>query len=139
MAYGLYSKLDLFSNFTFFLDDPVRGDQFAQPDERWTSGLKATHTFFHQIGNAESESTIGLQIRNDNIHNGLLLTQARQRYDTVREDDVWVTSVSPYAENKTRWNDWLRTSLGVRFDGFRFNVTHSNLTENNGNSTDGLG
>ena len=138
MAYGLYSKLDLFSNFTFFLDDPVRGDQFAQPDERWTSGLKATHTFFHQIGNAESESTIGLQIRNDNIHNGLLLTQARQRYDTVREDDVWVTSVSPYAENKTRWNDWLRSSLGVRFDGFRFNVTHSNLSENNGNSTDGL-
>jgi len=138
MAYGLYSKLDLFSNFTFFLDDPIRGDQFAQPDERWTSGLKATHTFFHQIGNAESESTLGLQIRNDNIHNGLLLTQARQRYDTVREDDVWVTSVSPYAENKTRWNDWLRTSLGVRFDGFRFNVTHSNLPENNGNSTDGL-
>jgi hydrogenase/urease accessory protein HupE len=138
MAYGLYSKLDLFSNFTFFLDDPVRGDQFAQPDERWTSGLKATHAFFHQIGNAESESTIGLQIRNDNIHNGLLLTQARQRYDTVREDNVWVTSVSPYAENKTRWNDWLRTSLGVRFDGFRFNVAHSNLPENNGNNTDGL-
>ena len=138
MAYGLYSKLDLFSNFTFFLDDPVRGDQFAQPDERWTSGLKATHTFFHQIGNAESESTIGLQIRNDNIHNGLLLTQARQRHDTVREDDVWVTSASPYAENKTRWNDWLRTSLGLRFDGFRFNVTNSNLSENNGNRTDGL-
>jgi len=138
MAYGLYSKLDLFSNFTFFLDDPVRGDQFAQPDQRWTSGLKASHTFFHQIGNAESESTLGLQIRNDNIHNGLLLTQARQRFDTVREDDVWVTSVSPYAENKTRWNDWLRTSLGVRFDGFRFNVTHSNLPENKGNSTDGL-
>ena len=138
MAYGLYSKLDLFSNFTFFLDDPVRGDQFAQPDKRWTSGLKATYTFFHQIGNAESESTIGLQIRNDNIHNGLLLTQARQRYGTVREDDVWVTSASPYAENKTRWNDWLRPSLGVRFDGFRFNVAHSNLPENNGNSTDGL-
>ena len=78
MAYGLYSKLDLFSNFTFFLDNPVRGDQFAQPDKRWTSGLKATHTFFHQIGYAESESTLGLQVRNDNIHNGLLLTQARQ-------------------------------------------------------------
>ncbi|MGZ8239502.1 MAG: TonB-dependent receptor domain-containing protein [Methylobacter sp.] len=138
MAYGLYSKLDLFSNFTYFLADPVRGDQFAQPDERWVSGLKASHTFFHQIGKAESESTLGLQVRNDNIHNGLLLTQARQRYAAVREDDVWVTSVSPYAENKTRWNDWLRTSLGVRFDGFRFNVANSNRLENNGNRTDGF-
>ena len=88
MAYGLYSKLDLFSNFTYFLNDPVRGDQFAQPDKRWVSGFKASHTFFHQLGGAESESTVGLQFRNDNIRNGLLLTQARQRYTSVREDDV---------------------------------------------------
>ncbi len=138
MAYGLYAKLDLFSNFTFFLDNPVRGDQFAQPDNRWTSGLKAAHTFFHRIGHAESESTLGLQIRNDNIHNSLLLSQARQPYDVMRDDDVWVSSISPYAENKTGWNDWLRTSIGVRFDGFRFNVADSNLSENNGNRTDGL-
>jgi hypothetical protein len=138
MAYGLYSKLGLFSNFTFFLDDPVLGDQFAQPDKRWISGLKATQTFFHQIGNAESESTIGLQFRNDNIHNGLLLTQAQQVYDTVREDDVWVTSISPYADNKTRWNDWLRTNIGVRFDGFRFDVTNSDIADNNGERYDGL-
>lgn len=138
MAYGLYSKLDLFSNFTYFLNDPVRGDQFAQPDKRWVSGFKASHTFFHQLGGAESESTIGLQFRNDTIRNGLLLTQARQRYTSVREDDVWVSSISPYAENKTRWNDWLRTSIGVRFDGFRFNVANSNRAENNGTRTDGM-
>lgn len=138
MAYGLYTGMDLYSNFTYFLNDPVRGDQFAQPDRRWVSGLKASHTVFHQIGGADSESTLGLQIRNDNIHNGLLLTQAQQRYDTVREDEVWLTSASPYAENKTRWNDWLRTSLGVRFDGFRFNVANSNIPENNGNTTAGL-
>jgi outer membrane receptor protein involved in Fe transport len=128
----------LYSNFTYFLNDPVRGDQFAQPDKRWVSGLKASHTFFHHIGTADSESTVGLQIRNDNIHNGLLLTQTQVKYDTVREDDVWVTSVSPYAENKTRWNNWLRTSLGLRFDGFRFNVANSNIPGNNGNTTDGL-
>jgi hydrogenase/urease accessory protein HupE len=138
MAYGLYSKLALFSNFTYFLNNPERGDQFAQPDERWTSGLKATHTFFHQFGGAESESTLGLQIRNDNIQNALQLTQARQVYATVRADDVWVTSISPYAENKTRWNDWLRTSLGVRFDGFRFKVANSTLADNNGERYDGL-
>ncbi len=138
MVYGLYSQMDLYSNFTYFLNNPERGDQFAQPDQRWTSGLKASHSLFHQLGDVDSETTFGLQIRNDTIRNGLLLTQAQQRYDTVREDDVWVSSISPYAENKTRWTDWLRTDLGVRFDGFRFNVENSTLPENNGNTTDGL-
>jgi hydrogenase/urease accessory protein HupE len=137
IAYGFYYDLDLFSNFTYFLADPVRGDQFEQPDRRWVSGLKAGHTLFHRIGKAESESTVGLQVRNDTIHNGLFLTQARRRYATVREDDVWETSISPYAENKTRWNEWLRSSLGVRFDGFRFDVD-SNRPENSGTRTDGL-
>jgi hydrogenase/urease accessory protein HupE len=137
MAYGFYYDLDLFSNFTYFLANPVRGDQFEQPDQRWVSGLKASHTLFHHIGKAESESTVGLQVRNDNVHNGLFLTQARRRYATVREDDVWETSVGLYAENKTRWNDWLRSSLGVRFDGFRFDVD-SNRPENSGTRTDGL-
>ena len=122
MAYGYYYDLDLFSNFTYFLNDLVRGDQFEQPDQRWVSGLKASHTMFHAIGQAESESTLGLQFRNDNIHNGLFLTEARQRYTTVRADTVWQSSVSPYAENKTRWSDWFRSTVGVRLDVFRFDV-----------------
>ena len=138
MAYGLYSTLNLFSNFTYFLNDPVNGDQFNQPDQRWQSGLKASHTIYHKLAGAESESTIGLQIRNDNINNGLYLTKARQRLSTVRQDSVWVTSASPYAENKTRWNDWFRTTLGVRFDGFRFDVTNSNIAANQGERYDGL-
>lgn len=138
MAYGLYSKLDLFSNFTYFLNDPVNGDQFAQPDDRWQTGLKASHTIYHQLAGAESESTAGLQIRNDNVDNGLLLTKARQYLSSIREDNIWVTSISPYFDNKTRWNDWFRSNLGVRFDGFRFKVNNSTLSENNGERYDGL-
>ncbi|AMK79295.1 TonB-denpendent receptor [Methylomonas methanica] len=138
MAYGLYSTLNLFSNFTYFLNDPVNGDQFNQPDQRWQTGFKASHTIYHKLAGAESESTFGLQVRNDNIDNGLYLTKARQRLSTVRQDSVWVTSASPYAENKTRWNDWFRTTLGVRFDGFRFNVTNSNIAANQGERYDGL-
>lgn len=138
MAYGLYSKLKLFSNFTYFMTNPELGDQFGQPDERYTTGLKAKHTFFHKIGSAESESTLGLQVRNDNIRNGLTLTQARQQYATVRQDDVWITNVSPYFENKTRWNDWFRSTVGVRFDGYQFDVSNSNQAANNGTKYDGM-
>ena len=138
MAYGVYSKLNLFSNFTFFLDNPIRGDQFGQPDERWTTGFKGSHTLFHKIGSAESETTFGIQARNDNIDNALTKTQAQRQYDITRQDTVWVSNISPYVENKTRWNEWFRSSIGVRFDGFRFDVSDSNIGQNNGERYDGL-
>lgn len=173
MAYSIYNKLSLFSNFTFLQDDPnvnyntvtqtsnaqngcaglnnmlgkgqfnpsifnTCGDQFGQPDDRWTTGFKGTHTFFHKLGDADSETTIGLQIRNDNIQNGLTKTHAQKQYDVTRQDTIWVTSISPYAENKTRWNDWFRSSIGLRFDGFRFDVSKSTYDQNSGERYDGL-
>jgi outer membrane receptor protein involved in Fe transport len=138
IMYGLYSKLDLYSNFTYFMNNPIQGDQFGQPDQRWVSGLKATHTLYHKIGKAESETTFGLQVRNDSITNALTLSEARQIYDTVRKDDIQITSVSPYIENKTQWNDWFRSTVGVRFDGYHFDVSRSNWADNNGSTTTGM-
>ena len=135
MAYGYYYDLDLFSNFTYFLNDPVRGDQFEQPDKRLVSGLKTSQVFFHRIGQADAESTFGLQVRNDSLRNGLYLTESRQRYALVRRDRVMETSVSPYVENRAHWNSWLRTTLGARADAFRFAVNDSNRVENSGSRT----
>ncbi|WMJ07510.1 TonB-dependent receptor domain-containing protein [Nitrosomonas sp. sh817] len=164
MAYGIYSKLDLYSNFSFLLDNnettnPVGcsglnglqsanristsifqtcGDQFGQPDDRWTTGLAASHTVFHKIGRFDSETTLGIQVRNDNIQNALTKAHAQRVYGITRQDSVWVTSVSPFLQNKTQWQSWLRTSMGVRFDGFRFAVNQSNIQQNNGTRYDGL-
>ncbi len=138
MAYGLYTSLNLYSNFTYFMDDPVNGDQFGQPDERFVTGSKATHTIFHKLGRFDSESTFGLQFRNDNINNALLKTKAQQVLDITRKDTVWVSSLSPYFDNKTMWTNWFKTDLGLRFDGYRFNVSKSNQAANEGTVYDGL-
>ena len=122
MAYGYYYSLDLFSNFTYVLADPVHGDQFEQPDQRAVSGFKLSHTLFHAIGAVPSATTLGLQNRNDVIKNGLFLTARRRRHTTVREDDTLESSISPFVDNATRWTDWLRTTTGLRFDAFRFDV-----------------
>ncbi len=37
--------LDLFSNFTYFLNDPVNGDQFEQEDGRWFLGGEVNRTW----------------------------------------------------------------------------------------------
>lgn len=43
-AYGFYYHLDLYSNFTFFLDDPVNGGQIHRKDQHWVAVAKVDHT-----------------------------------------------------------------------------------------------
>ena len=42
-AYTIRAGLNLFQNFTYFLYDPVDGDQVEQEGRRWTSGGHVTH------------------------------------------------------------------------------------------------
>jgi hypothetical protein len=136
-AYVIGNQLDLFSNFTYYMDDPLRGDQFAQPDKRVTSGLNASHSW-HQHGAAwNSETTVGIQLQNDNIFNGLYNTQARRRVSTTREDHIVESSAGLFVENSTRWSDAWRTVAGARVDGYRFDV-RSDLAANSGRANDHL-
>ena len=130
-AYVVHAKLDLFSNFTYFLDDPVNGDQFAQPDKRTTTAINASHEWGAQLFGFESNNTIGLQFQNDNIYNGLYNTKARQTLSSTRRDHLVETSVGAYIENSTVWTDYFRTVAGVRKDFYRFDVT-SDLAANSG-------
>ncbi|HEY5801307.1 MAG TPA: TonB-dependent receptor, partial [Burkholderiaceae bacterium] len=126
--YAIHNDLQLFSNFTYFLDDPVNGDQFAQPDRRVTTGFNVRHTW--QAG-SDSENTLGLQGRNDNIHNGLYNTRERRVLSVTREDHIVESDVGLYFENATRWSPQFRTVLGARADHFRMKVA-SDLAANSG-------
>ena len=138
VAYGIGYDLNLFSNFTFFLDDPDHGDQFHQNDHRFVSGAKVSHRRIGRWGGREVQNTVGVQLRNDDITNvALYRTQARQQLETVRQDAVLETSAGAYAQNEIVWVPWLRTLGGVRVDGYRFGVTASD-PENGGVRRAGL-
>lgn len=123
MFYGLYYDLSLFSNFTYFLDDPVNGDQFEQQDGRWRAGGKATQKWDHTLLGASSQTVAGLDLRHDDIRNGLFRNAARTRLSTTTLDSISQTSLSPWLQNETHWTPWLRTIAGVRSDIFFFDVT----------------
>ena len=131
LLYGLYYDLDLFSNFTYFLDDPEHGDQFEQKDRRVHWGTKVAHTLFGEIFGLKTETTGGLQFRQDNIRNGLFHTELRNRLGTTRYDHTIETSVGGFLSNKTKWTSWFRTEAGVRADYFHFDVD-SSLPVNDG-------
>ncbi|MYM66739.1 TonB-dependent receptor [Pseudoduganella sp. FT55W] len=136
-AYIIANQLELWSNFTYFMDDPVHGDQFAQPDKRITSGLNASHSWHHHTETGNSETTIGVQLQNDNIFNSLVNTQARKTLSVTRQDHIVESSVGLYVENNTRWNAAFRTVVGARADGYRFDV-QSDLAANSGKANDHL-
>ncbi len=133
-AYVVRSRLDLFSNFTYYMDDPVNGDQFAQPDRRTTVGLNASHSWASTLLGRSSENTVGAQFQNDNISNGLYSSVARQIVSTTRSDKIVERSLGLYLENKTEWADKFRTVAGVRADNFSFKVNSDN-SANSGNTS----
>ncbi|WP_090435554.1 TonB-dependent receptor domain-containing protein [Duganella sp. CF458] len=121
-AYIINNRLELFSNFTYFLDDPVHGDQFAQPDRRVTSGFDVSHSWHDHLDDMAWSTTLGLQAQNDNIFNALQHTQARQVLATVRADHIVETSAAVYLQQRLRVTPWLRGEAGVRLDRYRFAV-----------------
>jgi len=138
VGYGIGYNLNLFSDFTYFLDDPVHGDQFHQADHRFITGAKVSHRRIgHWLGH-QVQNTFGVQLRNDDIPTvGLYHTEARQLLETVRQDSVLETSAAAYAQNETEWAPWLRTIAGIRVDGNRFRVDAAD-PENGGTRRAGI-
>jgi hypothetical protein len=137
-AYALRYSLDLFSNFTYFLDDPENGDQFEQRDRRFVGGGRVSHRRRAELFGRPVEHTLGAQLRSDAIGTvGLYKTSRRQRLSTVREDDVWQTSAGVYAQSEVRLGDRVRAMAGLRGDLYRFRVDASD-PRNSGIATDGL-
>ncbi len=134
-AYILNNKLDLYSNFTYFLDNQVDGDQFNQPDRRVTTAFNADHSWQMPFLDFKSENKVGLQFQNDNIYNALLNTKARQRLSTTRQDHIVETSVGAYFQNTTYWTEKFRTIAGIREDYFHNDVS-SDLPINSGKAND---
>ncbi len=130
-VYAIKYRLNLFSNFTFFLDNPVNGDQFEQSDDRTVVGLTPSWVFTGKWGERQMTNKFGLDARRDDINVALYDTTARERFKTVRSDKVAQTGVGLYYENALQWTDTFRSIAGVREDFYNARVD-SDRAENSG-------
>ncbi len=130
-AYAIDYHLRLWSDFTYFLDNPAGGDQFEQVDARQVYGFSLNQ----QWGAGRSRWLVGAEGRYDDIGEvGLFHTTARQVTGTVRDDAVREGSIGLYAANEFHFTDTLRSYLGVRWDDYRFHVD-SSLPVNSGSTS----
>ena len=138
-AYAIDYKIDLWSNFTYFLTNPVAGDQFQQVDKRQILGGQLSHHWHHRVGQFAIEHVVGGQLRYDDIDEvGLYNTRARQRLSTVRSDQVKQGSVAVFGQSDIQLNaDWT-AHLGLRYDYMDAMVDSAQTTANSGDASDGI-
>ncbi len=138
LGFAMNYGLDLFSNFTYALNDPANGDQFEQVDNRRVFGVRASHRRRGRVLGRAIEHSFGLQARHDRIGPlGLFSTRKRQRLSATREDRVNQTSTGVYYQGELELTDRFRVAAGLRGDLYHFDV-RSNMPENAGTDSAGL-
>ncbi|MEM9101339.1 MAG: TonB-dependent receptor [Pseudomonadota bacterium] len=137
-AYFIDSDLELFSNFTYFLDDPVNGDEFEQVDDRQLMGGELVRKFTTPLQSNHIHHTLGIEYRFDDIKKvGLYKTSERQRISQVREDTVEEQSLAVFWKGEMDLTQNLTSNIGIRYDYLDVEVT-SDDTRNSGEADDGL-
>jgi outer membrane receptor protein involved in Fe transport len=138
VVYGSRYELNLLSNPTYFLNDPINGDEIEQEDRRSILGAIARRDWDTSWGNRLVFPTVGAELRYDKVDElNLFNTVARQRVGSVREDEAQELSVGIFAEAEILLTDKLRSTIGLRGDFYDFDVT-SKIPANSGGGSESL-
>jgi outer membrane receptor protein involved in Fe transport len=115
-------QLQLWSNFTFFLNDEVNGDGIEQKDKRFLIGNNVNYRRNYQLWDLPMETFVGFQSRLDNIRVGLFNQTHRARTSTVSNNYIRQLNLAWFAQQEIRPTSWLRTQVGMRLDNFWYEV-----------------
>jgi len=122
-AYATYYALDLFSDFTFFLNDPVNGDGILQMDRgRLLTGGEARYEYRTRLFAAETAAVAGVQARIDRMRVILANQSDRHLLSRVQDVNILEQSYSPFVKLDVVPADWLRLVTGARGDVFHYAV-----------------
>jgi hypothetical protein len=127
------SLFDLYSNFTYYLHDPVRGDAFQQHDSRLQEGATAQYTHPHHVGALDAVLVTGGNFHDNQINVGLYPREGRTPTGVTTRANAHVTNAAAYAQETV---SLLRGSLllgaGLRFDEVRYAVADRVAPTNSG-------
>jgi hypothetical protein len=125
-TYGTYYELDLFNDFTFFLNDQQNGDEINQRDRRFMAGFDALYQYQTRPFGVSLTSSAGFQYRIDTPR--VVLATSIQRHQLARTQDVSIVeqSYSPFVKFDVVPLPWLRLVTGARGDIFTYDV-HSRV------------
>lgn len=120
-VYAVKYDFNLFSNFTFYLHDPVNGDQINQKDSRWMYGYntryQATGTFFGK----NLKTDLGTGLRFDNISDvELNHTVKRSFLDHITFGATRELNLNAYVSENLFLTEKFSVNAALRLDHFYF-------------------
>ncbi len=119
--YFSHYSFNLYSNFTFFLDDPVSGDAINQREKRNLFGYTTHFTKTWLLGNKKVHSDFGAGFRFDDIMDiSLSKVVKRQFLSSIQKGDIRETNVFLFGEQQLELGDQFTLTGGLRVDHFRF-------------------
>lgn len=120
-VFGIYYDFNLYSNFTFFLSDPVNGDQIQQEESRMIYGYKINYHNTNRAFGHDLITHIGGGVRLDDVRDIALSSTIRRQFLTdiqrgnLNEGNINAFISETFALNK-RWS----LNAGLRVDYFTF-------------------
>ena len=115
---------DLFSNFTFFLADPVNGDGIQQHDSRLQEGANAQYLHPVRWGSAAGLFSAGANYHDAQINVGLYPRVGRDPIGVTTRANARVTNGAGYIQQSLGFFDGrLLLGGGLRFDEFRYDLS----------------
>ena len=112
---------ELYSNFTFFLNDTVNGDQIRQKEHRNLFGYNGSYSTQTSLGKTHWTTTLGAQYRQD-LTQGTELSHTKDRVivlDRIQYGNVNEINAALYADEVVQVSSRLSVNAGVRVDYFR--------------------
>ncbi len=132
-------NFELYSNFTFFLEDPVNGDQIKQKENRHIFGYNGSFTQPHRIGPKSSEFTAGVSYRRD-MTTDTELSHTADKLTVLTPmmlGNIREANLGFFAEENISLTPALILNAGLRYDLF-FNRYTDHLTLSNGKASAGI-
>lgn len=116
LFYSNYNFL-LFSNFTFFKEDPINGDQIKQHENRNLWGGNTSYSLEH--GNGTS-SNIGVDYRQDFVNNLELSRTVNRTFvsDSLKYGKVMEQNLGFYYDYTMQLSERFTANVGLRYDMF---------------------
>ena len=120
-AYYTRYNFNLYSNFTFYKDNPVNGDEINQTDTgRNLYGYTGTYDRDDELAGHALHSTLGGGTRLDDSNLGLRHATKRTITDTIDVGRVHEQNVNVYLDETLNLTDRLRVNAALRADLFVF-------------------
>jgi len=118
LFYSLYD-FELFSNFTFFLDDPINGDQIKQKETRNIFGFSSDYK--QNFTEIDGDFSAGISLRNDKSKDNELSHTANRSttLNQIQVGDVNETNLGVYASANFNFGKF-RINPALRLDYFNF-------------------